>query len=267
MAIRRESVNNDIFDTYLSVKFELVKHLKRRRLPIVAALAVIAPLIFYVKVPDTAGVFAATVLSFLNILIIVSAAMFAGDAVCGEFEKKTSLLLFPTPQRRSTIFAGKYVAALLATFLVVILYYLVMTLQIGQLYGWGQIPTELAKSFLTALIYSASAVSVVFLFSAILKRSISSTIVGFLFLLMILPIVATVLMMQANQEPWFIVTYSANLIRDILGVSSSLPFGPGEHGFNLTAFEPRFGVGIAVMAAYAIVGFVGGMALAARKEE
>jgi len=72
-----------------------VKHLKRRRLPIVAALAIIVPLIFYVKVPDTAGVFAATVLSFLNILIIISAAMFAGDAVCGEFEKKTSLLLFP----------------------------------------------------------------------------------------------------------------------------------------------------------------------------
>ena len=266
MAIRREIVNSDIFDTYLSVKFELVKHLKRRRLPIVAALAVIAPLIFYVKVPDTAGVFAATVLSFLNILIIISAAMFAGDAVCGEFEKKTSLLLFPTPQRRSAIFAGKYVAALLATFLVVILYYLVMTLQIGQLYGWGQIPTELAKSFLTALIYSFSAVSVVFLFSAILKRSISSTIVGFLFLLMILPIVATVLM-RVEQEPWFIVTYSANLIRDVLGVSSSLPFGPGEHGFNLTAFEPRFGVGIAVMAAYAIVGFVSGMAIAVRKEE
>jgi len=266
MAIRRESVNNDIFDTYLSVKFELVKHLKRRRLPIVAALAVIAPLIFYVKVPDTAGVFAATVLSFISLLIIISAAMFAGDAVCGEFEKKTSLLLFPTPQRRSTIFAGKYVAALLATFLVVILYYLVMTLQIAQLYGWGQIPTELAKSFLTALVYSASAVSVVFLFSAILKRSISSTIVGFLFLLMILPIVATVLM-SVNQEPWFIVTYSANLIRDVLGVSSSLPFGPGEHGFTLTAFKPHFGVGIAVMAAYAIVGFVSGMAMAVRKEE
>jgi len=266
MAIRRESVNNNFFETYLSVKFELLKHLKRRRLPIVAALAIIVPLIFYVKVPDTAGVFAATVLSFLNILIIISAAMFAGDAVCGEFEKKTSLLLFPTPQRRSTIFAGKYVAALLATFLAVILYYLVMTLQIAQLYGWGQIPTELAKSLLTALVYSASAVSVVFLFSAILKRSISSTIVGFLFLLMILPIVAAVLI-SVNQEPWFIVTYSANLIRDVLGVSSSLPFGPGEHGFTLTAFKPHFGVGIAVMAAYAIVGFVSGMAMAVRKEE
>jgi len=267
MEIRRESIWNDVFETYLSVNFELVKHLKRRRLPIVAALAVIVPLIFYVKVPDTADVFAATVLSFVNILIIVSAAMFAGDAVCGEFEKKTSLLLFPTPQRRSTILAGKYIAALLATFLVVLLYYLTMTLQTAQLYGWGEIPAELGKSFLTALIYSAAAVSVVYFFSALLKRSITSTIVGFLFLMMILQVVAMVLML-VNQEPWFIVTYSANLIRDVLGVSSSLPFGPGEeeHAWALK-FSPDFGVGIAVMVAYAIVGFVTGMAIAVRRED
>jgi ABC-type transport system involved in multi-copper enzyme maturation permease subunit len=266
MEIRVESFRNDISETCLSIRFELMKHLKRRRLLIVAAMAIIVPLIFYVKVPDTGGVFAANVLSFLSVLIVISAAMFAGDAVCGDFEKKTNLLLFPTPQRRSTIFVGEYIAALLATFFVVFLYYLVMTLQIAQLFGWGQIPTELAKSFFTALIYSASAVSVVFFFSAILKRSISSTIVGFLFLMIVLQVLATILM-RVNQEPWFIVTYSANLIRDVLGVSSSLPFGPGEHGFDFTSFRPHFGVGIAVMMAYAIVGLVGGIFVALRRED
>lgn len=266
MEMPRDKINNDFFDTYLSIKFELLKHLKHRRLLIVAALAIIIPLIFYVKVPDTADMFAANVLSFVNVLIIISAAMFAGDAVCGEFERKTSLLLFPTPQRRASIFAGKYVAALLATFLVVLLYYLVMTLQIVQLYGWGEIPTELAKSFLTALVFSAAAVSVVYFFSSLLKRSISATIVGFLFLMMILRVVQMILM-QVDQEPWFIVTYSANLITDVLGVSSSLQFGPGEHEFALTAFSPDFGVGIAVMLGYAIIGFIAGMILAIRKEE
>ena len=166
MATNRENIKNDLFDTFLSVRFELVKHLKHRRLLIVAALAIIVPLLFYIKTPDTAGEFAANILSFVNLLIVISAAMFAGDAVCGEFEKKTSLLLFSTPQSRPAIFAGKYIAALMSTFLVVVLYYLTMTLQIGQHYGWGEIPTELGKSFLTALIYSASAVSVVFLFSS-----------------------------------------------------------------------------------------------------
>jgi ABC-2 type transport system permease protein len=265
MEIARDNIKNDVFDTYLSVKFELMKYLKNRRLLIVAALAVIVPLIFYVKVPDTAGVFAANVLAFLSILIVISAAMFAGDAICGEFEKKTNLLSFSTPQRRSSIFAGKYIAALLSTFLVVLLYYLTMTLQTAQLYGWGEIPAELGKSFLTALIYSAAAVSVVYFFSALLKRSISSTIVGFLFLMMILQVVAMVLT-RVDQEPWFIVTYSAGLITSVLGVSSSLGFGPHEH-FALTTFTPNFGVGIAVMVAYAIVGLLIGMALAIRRED
>ena len=49
-------------------------------------------------------------------LIIVSVALVTGDAVSSEFEKKTDLLLFPIPQRRTSIFAGKYVAALIASF-------------------------------------------------------------------------------------------------------------------------------------------------------
>ena len=266
MELRAEGFRNDISETCLSVRFELMKNLKRRRLPILAAMAIIIPLIFYVKVPDTAGVLAANVLTFLSVLIVISAAMFAGDAVCGDFEKKTNLLLFPTPQRRATIFVGAYLASLLATFFVVFLYYLVMTLQIAQLYGWGQIPTELGKSFLTALIYSASAVGVVFFFSALLKRSISSTIVGFLFLLVALPVLTTILM-RVNQEPWFVVTYSAQLIRDVLGVSTSLPFGGGDHGFDFTSFQPHLGVGIAVMLAYAIVGLASGTFVALRRED
>jgi ABC-type transport system involved in multi-copper enzyme maturation permease subunit len=265
MEIARGNIKNDVFDTYLSVKFELMKYLKTRRLLIVAALAVIVPLIFYVKVPDMAGVFAVNILSFLSVLIVISAAMFAGDAICGEFEKKTNLLSFSTPQRRASIFAGKYIAALLATFLVVLLYYLTMTLQTAQLYGWGEIPEELGKSFLTALIYSAAAVSVVYFFSGLLKRSITSTIVGFLFLMMILGVVQMILT-RVDQEPWFIITYSASLITNVLGVSSSLGFGPREH-FALTTFNPDFGVGIAVMVAYAIVGLVSGMALALRRED
>ena len=264
MTTRGENIKNDVFDTSLSVRFELVKHLKHRRLLIMAALAVIVPLLFYIKIPDTAPVFAANALSFANLLIVISAAMFAGDAVCGEFEKKTSLLLFSTPQSRLSIFAGKYIAALMSTFLVILLYYLTMTLQIGQHYGWGEIPTELGKSFLTALIYSASAVSVVFLFSSLLKRSMPATIVGFLSLLMILPIVSMIVT-QLNQEPWFIVTYSAGLITNVLGVSSSLRMGP--HGNVLEQFTPTFGKGIGVMVAYAIVAFVIGMVLANRKSE
>lgn len=268
MATNAVSMSNNFSETWLSLRFELLKHLKRRRLFIVAALAIVVPLLFYIyfyqQHPDAASNFANMSLTFLGTLIVISAAMFAGDAVCGEFEKKTSLLLFPTPQRRSSIFAGKYIAALMATFLVVSLYYLVLTLQIGQLFGWGEIPGELGKSFVTALIYSAAAVSVVFFISSLLKRSMSATIVGFLVLLMILPIISMIVT-QLDQEPWFIVTYSAGLITSVLGVSSSIPMGP--HGDVVQQFTPTFGTGIAVMVAYAGVCLAAGMAIAVRKED
>jgi len=264
MATRGENIKNDVFDTSLSVRFELLKHLRHKRLLIVAALAVILPLFPLISRPDTAAEFAATSLTFVSIMIVISAAMFAGDAVCGEFEKKTSLLLFPTPQNRTSIFAGKYVAALVCTFMAASLWYLVLTLEIGPIYGWREMPAELWKSFLTALIYSASAVSIVFLISSLLKRSMPATIVGFLVLVMILPIISMVVT-RLDQEPWFIVTYSAGLITDVLGVSNTIPTGP--HGDFVGQFTPTFGVGIAVMVAYAIIAFTIGMVLANRKSE
>lgn len=266
MATNVESIGGSVSEAWLSVRFELLKHLKRRRLFIVAALAIVVPLLFYIyfyqQHPDAASDFANMSLNFANVLILISAAMFAGDAVCGEFEKKTSLLLFPTPQKRSSIFAGKYIGALAATFLVVSLYYVVLTLQIGHLFGWGDIPAELGKSFAAALIYSAAAVSIVFFVSSVLKRSMSATIVGLLVLLMILPIISMIIT-QLDQEPWFIVTYSAGLITSVLGVSNSLPM----HGDVVQQFTPTFGKGMAVMAAYAVVGLAAGMAIAVRKED
>ncbi len=265
MATNRASISDSIFESWLSVRFELLKHLKRRRLFILAALAILLPLLSLISRPDTAAEFAASSLSFLSLMIIISAAMFAGDAVCGEFEKKTSLLLFPTPQKRSSIFAGKYVAALLGTFLVVSLWYLVMILEIGPIYGWGEMPAELWKSFLVALVYSAAAVSVAFFVSSFLKRSMSATIVSLLVLVMILPLIAMILM-RVDQEPWFIVTYSANLIPNVLGVTSSGGSGMQAH-FPGQNFTPDFGVGIAVIIAYAIVGLVSGMVIAGRRED
>ena len=264
MATNVESVRGGVSQTWLSVRFELLKHLKRRRLAILVALATILPLLPLIRTPDTAVEFAGNSLSFMTVLIIVSAAMFAGDAVCGEFEKKTSLLLFPTPQSRGSIFAGKYVAALACTFLVVALWYVVLTLETGALYGWGEIPAEMWKSIMTALLFSTAAVGVAFLVSSVLKRSISATILIFLILMMILPIV-TMIMTLLETEPWFVVTYSANLITTVLGTSSRLPMGP--HGDVVQQFTPTLGTGIAVMASYAVVCLAAGMAVAVKKED
>jgi ABC-type transport system involved in multi-copper enzyme maturation permease subunit len=262
-------VTGEVSDTWLSIKFELRKHLRRKRLLIVTALAIVVPLIFYIipRIEDvdfgaSASSFAANTLGFLNVLIIISAALFAGDAICGEFEKKTGLLLFPTTQSRASIFIGKYIAALLATFLVVSLYCVVTTLEIMVVYGAGEIPAELAESYLLALLFTTSAVSVVYFLSSILKRAISSTILGFVLLMMVMHVIQNVLWL-VDVEPWFIVTYSAELITERLGEVS---FGPGGHDeFDSASFSPDLYVGIGVMIAYTLVLFLSSIVIANRR--
>jgi len=264
----KDDIVGDIAHTLLSVKFELRKHLRRRRLLIALALAISMPLIAYAipiisntALPDRATAFAASNLGYINFLIVIAGAIFAGDVISSEFEKKTGLLLLPTPQRRTSIFVGKYIAAFIATLLVVSLYYLVTVLEITQIYGVGVISMELAKSYLVALIYTTSALSVICFFSSVLKRTITSTLVGFFLLLMILPLVGSVLA-GVNVEPWFLVTYSAGLIMSVLGVPASIR-GPGD--MPSASFQLDFYVGIAVMMAYAMVLFIISLVIFNRK--
>ncbi len=256
------SLNRDLYDICLSFSFELTKHFKRKRLLIVGALAILIPLMFLIKAANSADQFAGDSLMFMTFLIIISGAMFAGDAISSEFEKKTGLLVFPTPQRRTSIFAGKYLAALAATLLIVSIFYLVVTIEVIGLFGAGDIPGELAKSYLVAVLYSCSAISLIYFFSSIFKKTIMSTLIGFFFLLMVLPILEFIFE-KLNIEPWFIVTYSAGLIHTVLGVTSMGAHGGG--GQIIDKFQPTFGGGIAVIVVYAVVFFLAGTWIANRR--
>lgn len=269
-----EDIVSDLKNVYLMFRFETLKQVKRRRMLMVVIVALLLPLIFYVvppafdiDYPDDALSFASLNLGFITLLIIISGAIFAGDAITSEFEKKTGLLLFPSPQRGSTIFVGKYIAAVLATFFVVTLYYLITALEIVQIYGGGSLTEAVGKSYLLALIYSAAVVSIIYFLSAVLKRSITASILGFFLLMMIIPIVTSVISM-VDVDPWWSVTHSAGLITDVLGVGSDGGFGPGggpgEEGFG-TGFSPDFYVGTAVMVAYAIIFFTAAVIFATRR--
>lgn len=271
MTEQTNGIMTDIRHVFLSIEFELRKHLRRKRLILVVVLAIFLPLIFYAIPPafgmdfaDNANSFASTNLAFISLLIIISGALFAGDAVSSEFEKKTGLLLFPTPQRRTSIFTGKYIAALIGVFFVVTIYYLVTMLEIAQIYGFGEVSIEFGQSFGLALLYSTSVVSIIFFFSSILKRTISSALLGFFLLMMILPMISNVMMM-VDVEPSFIVTYSSGLITDVLSTDAGLiGNGPGSE-MDTETFAPELYSGIGVMLAYSLVFLLIGIIMADRR--
>ncbi|MDH7517787.1 MAG: ABC transporter permease [Candidatus Thermoplasmatota archaeon] len=262
---------DDLKNMYLTIKFEMLKHIKRKRILITLILAILIPLIFFIVPPilghdyaDTANSFAASNLGFVNLLIILSGAIFTGDSISGEFENKTGLLLFPTPQRKSSIFIGKYIASLFATWLIVSLYYLITVMEMVSIYGISGISLEIAQSFLIALLYSVSVVSIVFFFSSIMKKTITSTLIGFFLLLMILPIITAVFIV-AEVDPWFILTHNNSLITDVLRTANGNGLGSDQR-FNFLTFQPDLWTGIGVMSAYAIVLFLIGIVMANRRK-
>ena len=268
----KEDLGSDMRHVYLNVAFELKKHWKKNRIVLVSLLAIALPLIFYAVPPmlgsdysDTANEFASSNLGFITLMIIISAAMFTGDVISSEFENRTGLILFPTPQRQNSIFVGKYIASVLATWLAVMLYYLVTMFAIGQIYGFDQISMEFFQSLLLALLYSTSAVSLIYFFSSVMKRSITSTLIGFFALMMIMPIISGVLTL-GDVDPWFLVTHSASLITDVLSNSAgvfSMEDGPGSR-FGIISAD--FYEGVWVMAVYAIGFFAAGLGIANRKK-
>ncbi len=259
---------DDAHNIWLTVKFEMRKHFRRRRFIMAVGISLFIALIFSFlpflvggDFPDTGIAFFNNNLGFVDMLIVIVAAIFAGDVISSEFEKKTGLLLFPTPQRRGTILVGKFIAALTPVLLSVGVYYLVTSVSVVAIYGFAELPIEALHSFLIALLYSTSIVSVIYLFSSFMKRSITSSLVGFFLIMMIFPIISMILN-AAGIEPWFILTYSGDLITTVLNVTTE-SFGPGGHMTDLS--EPDTVLGLIMMAGYALFGFVGGLVLAMRR--
>ncbi len=259
---------DDVHNVWLTINFEMRKHFRRKRFAIALGISMFIALIFSFlpfliggDFPDTGISFFSSNLGFVDMLIVIVAAIFAGDVISSEFEKKTGLLLFPTPQRRGTIYVGKFIAALIPVLLSVSVYYIATSISVTVIYGFEGLQTEALYSFMIALVYSTSLVSVIYLFSSFMKRSITSSLVGFFLIIMIFPIVSAILN-AADIEPWFILTYSGDLITTVLNVTVET-FGPGGHMAALS--EPDTLIGLAMMGLYTVLGFGGGLILAMRR--
>ena len=203
---------DDVHNVWLTILFETRKHFRRRRFAMAFGLSLFIALIFSFlpfliggDFPDTGIAFFSNHLGFVDMLIVIVAAIFAGDVISSEFEKKTGLLLFPTPQRRGTIYVGKFIAALIPVLFSVSVYYIATSISVTVIYGFHGLQIEALYSFLIALIYSISIVSVIYLFSSFMKRSITSSLVGFFLIMMIFPIISMILN-ASGVEPWFILT-------------------------------------------------------------
>jgi ABC-2 type transport system permease protein len=257
------------------VQYEFLKHFRRKRLYIVLGIALLVEALVLILVPtlmtggNPKGVLSmAALLTAGPGLAVIGAVFFAGDAIAGEYEGRTGFLLFVNPVKRLTLWVGKYLAGFLATAILVIFSYIIITIALVAIYQ--QVPVELLKSFGLCMLYAAAVLSVTFLFSAISKGSMGATVMTLLFIFVVCGILESVLM-STGKPYWFILSTGGDSITavmvDVNRMFESLGIDASRFGAMMANYKPMdISLAAAGMVIYLVVGFVGSLWFSNRRQ-
>src|SRR4030042_1759296 len=138
----------------------------------------------------------------------------------------------------------------------------------GIFFG-ANVPYQFAESVLFALVYLAGVLGLTFFFSSLFKSSSMSIIVTAILFLFVFSLLQTLVANLVKIEPWFILTYGAGIIGNILTVPypehiHTETFGEGR--ISITTYSATIPEGLAILGLYFIVTVVLGLLLFERKE-
>jgi ABC-2 type transport system permease protein len=257
--LTKRSLPTDLAQVLTVTSYETLKHLRSKR---IYGIGVIIALIFvaYLAVPPLLGDEypndSYDIVNFfvlmVTLLIVVLASLFAGDAVVSEYQQRTGYLLFPNPVRKGTLFAGKYLAAMLMSALVLAIYY-VCTAAVSLALS-GEVVTQIGASFGLALLFTAAAISFGFLLSSAMKSGTAAIVLLFLTLLILMDIV-TSLLVVGNINPTFVLTAAGDSLYYVL----EDPYPSGD-------LVPELVPAVVSMVAYLVGCYVIGYFLFRRRE-
>jgi len=253
---------SDMDQIYLVGRYELLKHLRSRRLLGMLVIEVVV-FILILAIPPLLGrdyrtdpaAFAQDYYSWVSILVVIGATLFSGDALVSEFQNRTGYLIFPNPVKRITFFFGKYWATLAILLLTLVIFYGLTSLA-GLAITGGV--SELALGSLgLAILYAISASALGYFLSSLLKGSTGALVLTFVVLILILPIVNGVLTV-AKVKPSFSLPFAASAIEYIMETPYPQDFervidvGGGQI-WEVAIYFPEVETAVLVMVAWAII--------------
>jgi len=202
------------------IKYEFLKHIRRKRLYIILALTLVAEITVLVLIPLLAGDYPDNVLLMAAMLTIgpmlgaFGAIFFAGDAIAGEFESRTGYILLTNPVKKTTLWLGKYIAGAIAVIIVMLFSYLISAIALMVIYG--EVPFEIVRSLGQAILYAMAMLSVTFFFSSISKGAMGATVITLVFVFIISSIIQSVLVFTGNDY-WYLISAGGDSITLVYG--------------------------------------------------
>src|SRR3990170_8728571 len=241
----------------ITMKYTFLDYFRSRRFFILLTIALlISALLTFVVGYYRPASFLTSDLSFYSgwwgnsatYVIVLSGVFFGGDAISGEFQNKTGYFGLPNPIRRSSIYIGKWLSALIASTIIVGVF-AAITVANG-LYYFPTVPSEFGLSLLFAWFYLMAVLGFTFFFSSLFKSSSMSILVTAILFLFAFNIIQLFVASFAQIEPWFILTYGGQIIGNILRVPYPPPtsvgsVSPGGEGPALTTYNVTVPEGLA----------------------
>jgi ABC-2 type transport system permease protein len=260
-------------------KYELVNYFRSRRFFILLAIGLIISGLFtgltaYLGVSKVAPCMPPECLtpslafySFwwggsITFVIVLSGIFFGGDAISGEFQNKTGYFLVGNPLRRSSIYIGKWLGALIAS-LIIFAIYAAITVGNG-LYYYGNVPYQFGESLGFSVLYLVAVLGFTFFFSSLFKTSAMSILLTAILFLFAFNLIQLIVSGLVQIEPWFIITYGSGIIGNVL--SDTYPTTQAIRGTDRFTYAATVPEGIAILLAYFAVTAVLGLILFERKE-
>ncbi|HTP53746.1 MAG TPA: ABC transporter permease [Thermoplasmata archaeon] len=203
-----------------------------------------------------------------GVLIVFAGIIFGGDAIAGEFQNKTGYFLMGLPIKRWSVYAGKYLAAFLASLLTILVYFVYLVLFAAYFMGARAISGPLFESLGLAVLYLSALLGFVFLFSSLFKSSLYAVLVVAVLFLFGFSIIQALVVGLVHIEPWFLLSYASNLTNSVMaypfvGVPPHMVTDPITGN---TSYNPSYAEGIAIIVGYFLWTTIGGLLLFEREE-
>ena len=212
IAKREIDIKDDTRQALIVGRYEIIKFFNGKKIYIYGiiyalVLALLSVVLFFFTDgdPTTESILSGYV-SFITLLMLIGATLFSSVTLVSEFEERTSLLLFTRPIRKGSIFMGKFLAALFLNLAFVVLYYLLSAVIVGIKTGGFTGSMFASMGFSAAYVFALTGIAI--LFSALMKKSSSASILTFVFILLVPSIVAMIIMLATGSQDlsgyWYI---------------------------------------------------------------
>lgn len=205
--------------------------------------------------PTSSG-YLTSYLSFLGDAVIITGAFLGGDALAVDLSGGPGYLMLAQPVRRTTLLAGRFLAATVAGVAIGLVYYAFSAAAVQ--YFYGNIPVAILSSIGLAALFLVAVLAVAFFFSSFFRNAVLGIVASVLILFIGFPLV-TAIGTLTGIEPWFSLDFGSQAITSVLDpsfVHESVTHTPaGRRGLSIAiySFSPYPWEGAVIMAVYFVV--------------